>query len=53
MICWQFIKKRKDSISSNKIKLLKYIWAVYRDEEKLPLYKSIFYFITYPINYFF
>ncbi len=44
--------KRDDSISANKIKLLKYIWSVYRDLERLPLHKSLYFMLFYPINYF-
>lgn len=47
-----FYKKRDDSISANKIKLLKYIWSVYRDLERLPLYKSLYYMLTFPFNYY-
>lgn len=38
---------RKNSISSNKLKAAKYQWKVYREVEKLPLLKSIYYFINY------
>lgn len=32
-----------ESISSNKLDLLKYEWKIYREEENLPFFKSIFY----------
>jgi exopolysaccharide biosynthesis predicted pyruvyltransferase EpsI len=38
---------RKESVSSNKIKAARYQWRVYRDEEKLSLISSFYYFINY------
>lgn len=37
---------RGNSISSNKISLLKYEWKIYREEEKLPMLTSLFYLIS-------
>ncbi|MFW6389939.1 MAG: glycosyltransferase family 2 protein [Halanaerobiales bacterium] len=38
-----YYRNRKDSISSNKIDLLKYQWKLYRDIEKLSIIESLFY----------
>ncbi|MFW6016698.1 MAG: glycosyltransferase family 2 protein [bacterium] len=46
--CLAYYRVRKNSISSNKIGLLKYQWQLYRDIENLPLLKSLFY-ISYTI----
>ncbi|WP_299159623.1 glycosyltransferase family 2 protein [uncultured Eudoraea sp.] len=35
-----------ESISANKLDLLKYEWKIYRDEENLPFLKSTFYLIS-------
>lgn len=35
-----------NSISSNKLSLLKYEWEIYRKEEKLPLPKALFYLLS-------
>ncbi len=35
-----------DSISSNKLSLLKYEWKIYREEERLSLLKSLFYLVS-------
>lgn len=40
VLCYYRI--RNNSLSKNKIKLVKYQWFVYRDIEKLPLFKSIY-----------
>lgn len=45
-------KKRGDSISSNKFKLVKYIWHVYRYEQKMPLFLALYHLIMYPFYYF-
>lgn len=45
-------KKRDSSISSKKYKLIKYIWSVYRETERLSFIRSIYYIIAYPFNYF-
>ena len=37
---------RENSISSNKLSLLKYEWKIYREEEKLPVLTSLFYLIS-------
>lgn len=42
----------KGSISSNKIQALKRTWNTYRNLEKLPLPKAIYYFISYSWNAF-
>lgn len=36
-----------NSISSNKITAFKWTWNIYRKVERLPLYKSIYYFMNY------
>jgi len=36
-------KVRKQSISSNKVKLIKYNWRIYREYEKLNYFQSFFY----------
>ncbi|MCG3727439.1 glycosyltransferase family 2 protein [Vibrio cincinnatiensis] len=41
---------RKDSISSNKLKAAQYNWKLYREVEKLSLFKSVYYFSHYAIN---
>jgi len=41
---------RKDSISSNKLDLVKYQWQLYRDIENLGLLKSLFYLIAVTYN---
>ncbi len=43
-------RRRKNSVSSNKIKAALYQWKIYRDIEKLPLHKSIYYFLHYSLN---
>lgn len=42
-----YYRLRKNSISSNKIELLKWHWILYRDIEKMSVHKSIFYEISY------
>lgn len=44
--CLASYRKRNDSISSNKVDLLKYIWQIYRKEENLSWLKSIFYSVS-------
>ncbi len=39
-------KMRSDSLSSNKIDLIKYNWAVYRESEKFGVFKSSFFLFT-------
>lgn len=41
---------RKDSISSNKMNLIKYQWQLYRDIERLGFIKSIYYLTVVTIN---
>ena len=43
-------RKSNDSISHNNIKAASWTWNIYRNIEKLPLLKSIYYFINYAIN---
>ena len=43
-------RKSYNSLSGNKIKSAMWTWNVYRNIEKIPLYKSIYYFINYIIN---
>jgi len=37
--------RRQNSVSSNKFKLLKYNWIIYRDHEKLNRFQSLYFFI--------
>lgn len=41
---------RSNSISSNKASAAKFTWQLYRDVEKLPLPKAIYYFTHYAVN---
>ena len=43
-------RKSYYSLSGNKINSAMWTWNVYRNIEKIPLYKSIYYFINYIIN---
>lgn len=43
-------RKSNTSISHNKIKAASWTWNIYRNIEKLSLFKSIYYFINYTIN---
>ncbi len=45
-----YYRVRTNSVSSNKIKASFYNWKLYRDIEKLPLYKAIYYFAWYTYN---
>ena len=38
---------RKNSVSSNKLKAASYQWKIYREVEKLNLFKSFYYFVNY------
>ncbi len=42
-----YYRVRTSSVSSNKILASKYNWKLYREVEKLPLYKAIYYFGWY------
>lgn len=42
-----YYRIRSSSVSSNKILASKYNWKLYREVEKLPLYKAIYYFGWY------
>jgi len=41
---------RKESVSSNKLIALKYVWKIYRDVEKLNIFTSIYYLCFYIYN---
>lgn len=41
---------RSDSISSNKFIAAQYTWKLYRDVEKLSLFKATYFFVFYTIN---
>ena len=43
-------RKSLTSLSGNKLKSAMWTWNIYRNVEKIPLYKSIYYFINYGIN---
>lgn len=44
--CLASYRVGNESISANKLDLLKYEWKIYRDEENLPFLKSTFYLIS-------
>ncbi|WP_324024713.1 glycosyltransferase family 2 protein [Maribacter sp. BPC-D8] len=44
--CLSSYRVGKESISSNKLKLLKYEWQIYRDVEGLSIFKSAFYTVS-------
>lgn len=41
---------RSNSLSSNKLKASVYQWKIYREVEKLDIFRSLYYFINYAIN---
>lgn len=41
---------RSDSISANKMGAARYTWKLYREHERLPLLKAIYYFSFYAVN---
>lgn len=41
---------RNNSVSSNKVNAAKYTWSIYRDVEKLGLFRSAYYFGHYAVN---
>ena len=41
---------RPNSLSSNRLSAVHYTWKVYREIEKLPLYKSLYYFTHYALR---
>ena len=43
-------RKSATSLSGNKVKSAMWTWNIYRNIEKIPLHKSIYYFINYGIN---
>lgn len=43
-------RKSLTSLSGNKIKSAMWTWNIYRNIEKIPLHKSIYYFVNYSIN---
>lgn len=43
-------KIRRKSASSNKLKASADLWKVYRQNEKLPFFKAVFYFFCYALN---
>ena len=40
----------KNSVSSNKLDAAKYVWKIFRDVEKLNIFRSIYYFCHYVYN---
>lgn len=44
--CLAGYRLQKKSVSSNKLSLIKYEWLIYRKEEKLNFFKSIFYLLS-------
>ena len=44
--CLAGYRLQKKSVSSNKLSLIKYEWLIYRKEEKLGFFKSIFYLLS-------
>lgn len=43
-------RRSNNTLSANKIKALKRTWNLYRNVEKLPLFKSFYYFCWYVLN---
>jgi hypothetical protein len=43
-------RKSSTSLSGNKIKAAMWTWNIYRNIEKMPLHKSLYYFVNYSIN---
>lgn len=43
-------RKSLTSLSGNKIKSAMWTWNIYRNIEKIPFHKSVYYFINYSIN---
>lgn len=43
-------RKSNSSLSGNKVKSAMWTWNIYKNVEKLPLHKSIYYFINYGIS---
>lgn len=43
-------RKGSNTISSNKVSVLKYQWRIYREIEQLPLLTSLYYFMHYAYN---
>ena len=43
-------RKSSTSLSGNKIKSAMWTWNIYRNIEKIPMHKAIYYFINYSIN---
>lgn len=43
-------RKSSTSLSGNKIKAAMWTWNIYRNIEKMPLHKSVYYFVNYSIN---
>lgn len=43
-------RKSSTSLSGNKVKSALWTWNIYREVEKLPIHKSIYYFINYGIS---
>ena len=45
-----YYRRYNTSVSANKLVAVRRTWNIYRNVEKIPLYKSIYYFINYGIN---
>jgi len=43
-------RKSNNSLSGNKLKSAIWTWNIYKNIEKMPLYKALYYFINYSIN---
>jgi len=43
-------RKSSGSLSGNKVKSAMWTWNIYRNIEKIPIYKAVYYFINYSIN---
>lgn len=43
-------RMRKDSVSRSKRKLIPYVWQIYREVEKLNVFKSSYYFMCWAFN---
>lgn len=43
-------RKSSTSLSGNKVKSAMWTWNIYRNIEKIPLHKAVYYFVNYSIN---
>lgn len=43
-------RKMESSVSSNKLKLIGFFWKIYRNEERLSIFSSLYYCLRYLVN---